>query len=637
MNCGRLPTTERTLIAASAYAPFALPAALTLGAVGLTAAINGGYFPTDWGWPALAFLLVTMFAVFVRKRFALGRLEVSALAAVAAFALWTLLSVLWSPSATEPVLSLERTLVYVAFLPAVFLVTSRRSAAMLPAGVLAAATAVCAYALATRILPGRLETFPPPDGYQLSEPIGYWNGLGILAVMGTLVAVGVAAGSFARPARALAAGSLPILLTSLYLTFSRGSWIALAAGLAVALAVERLRLRFLGVGAASLAAAVIAVVFTTRLHALTSAGASLGAASSAGHRLAAGLAVCAAASVAVGWALTTAEQRVRLGARTRRVLAAGIAGAVMLAVIGVLVRTGGPVGLVDRASRSFRAPLPATGGDLNRRLVSLSGNGRSEYWRVAWKEVASHPFLGGGAGSYERFWHRERRTTYESRNAHNLYLETLAELGPIGLALLAAALGVPFVALLRARGRPATTAAIAAYTAFLVHAAVDWDWQILTVSLAALACAAAVLVSARAEGAAATVSGRRRTVALVLLVPLAAFAIVAEVGNSALARSVSAANREQPTLAERLARRAHRWAPWSAQPWQRLGEAQLAAGDLGGARRSFDHGVELDRTDWSLWYDLAEASTGPARAAALAQTSRLNPLSPEVAALRGGG
>jgi Flp pilus assembly protein TadD len=319
------------------------------------------------------------------------------------------------------------------------------------------------------------------------------------------------------------------------------------------------------------------------------------------------------------------------------VLAAGIAGAVLLAVIGVLVRTGGPVELVDRAGRSFSAPLPSTGGDINRRLVSLSGNGRSEYWRVAWKEIASNPFLGGGAGSYERFWHRDRRTAYESRNAHNLYLETLAELGPIGLALLAAALGVPFVALPRARGRPAITAAIAAYTAFIVHAAIDWDWQILPVSLGALACAAAVLVSTRTEGSETTIPSRGRTAALVPLIALAAFAIVAEVGNSALARSVSAANRGQPALAERLARRAHRWAPWSAQPWQRLGEAQLAAGDLGGARRSFDHGVKLDRTDWSLWYDLAEASTGPARAAALAQASRLNPLSPEIAALRGGG
>src|SRR5437763_12875017 len=182
MNCGRLPTIESTFIRASLEKWW--PFAFVLCAVALTAAVNGGYFPTEWGWPALVFVLVAVLAVLVRERFALGRLELLAVGALAAFALWTLLSVLWSSSATEPLLSFERVLVYVTFLPAVFLTTPRRSAPLLAAGVLVAATAVCVYALTTRILPGHLESFPPPDGYQLSEPIGYWNGIGILAAMG---------------------------------------------------------------------------------------------------------------------------------------------------------------------------------------------------------------------------------------------------------------------------------------------------------------------------------------------------------------------------------------------------------------------------------------------------------------------
>jgi len=629
--------SRRAAARVTPWAPFALTAALPFGAAGLTAAINGGYFPTEWGWPALAFLLVSVFAVLVREQIALGRLELVGLGALSAFASWTLLSVLWAASSTEPVLSLERLLVYVTFLPAVFLITSRWTAPMLPAGVLAAAFVVCAYALTTRLLPGRLEAFPPPDGYQLATPIGYWNGLAVLAVMGALVALGLAADAVARPARALAAGTLPVLLTTLYLTFSRGSWAALALGLAVALVVERRRLRFVGIAAACSLAAAAAVLVATHMHSLTRAGASLGAASSAGHLLAAVLAVTTAASVAVGWTLTVADRRVRLGVRARRALVAGLAGAVVLAAIGVVARAGGPVALADRATQSFRAPLPSTGGDLNRRLVSLSSNGRTEYWRVAWREAADRPVLGGGAGSYERYWHRDRRTAYDARNAHSLYLETLAELGPVGLALLVAALAVPFVALVRARGQFATTGAVAAYAAFLAHAALDWDWQIPAVTLAALACGAALLVSARGDDAGTPVSGRARTATLGVLLPLAAFAIVVEVGNSALAKSVSAANRQQPAEAERLAGRAHDWAPWSSQPWQSLGEAQLAAGDVGGAQRSLRHAIRLDRTDWSAWYDLAEASRGPARERALAEAARLNPLSPEVAALGSGG
>jgi len=617
-------------------APFALTAALPFSAVGLTAAINGGYFPTEWGWPMLAFLLVTVFAVLVRERIALGRLELAALGAFAAFGSWTLLSLLWAPSATEPVLSLERLLVYVTFLPAVFLLASRRTASMLPAGVLAAAFAVCAYALATRLFPGRLEAFPPPDGYQLATPIGYWNGLAILAVMGALVALGFAADAVAPQARALAAGTLPVLLTTLYLTFSRGSWAALALGLAVAFAVERHRLRLVGIVAACTPAAAAAVLLARHAHALTRAGASLGAASSAGHRLAAALAVCTAASFAVGWTLTWADRRLRLSAGARRGLVAGLVGACVLAAGGVVVRAGGPVALADRVTHSFRAPLPATGGDLNRRLVSLSSNGRTEYWRVAWREVADRPVLGGGAGSYERFWHRDRRTAYDARNAHSLYLETLAELGPAGLAFLVAALAIPFAALMRVRGELATAGAAAAYAAFLAHAALDWDWQIPAVTLAALSCGAALLVCARGDNPGTRLSGRALTAALAALLPLAALAIVVQVGNSALARSISAANRQQPAQAERLARTAHDWAPWSSQPWQSLGEAQLAAGDLGDARGSLRHAIRLDRTDWSAWYDLAEASRGNGRERALAEAARLNPLSPEVAALRSG-
>src|SRR5258708_24458046 len=123
MNWGRLPTTESTFTKAS----LAFPGALSLGAVALTAAANGGYFPQEWGWPALAFLLVSAFTVLVRDRLALGPLELAQLAAFALFALWTLLSIAWASSATEPVLSFERLLVYLALATAVYLLGSPRT------------------------------------------------------------------------------------------------------------------------------------------------------------------------------------------------------------------------------------------------------------------------------------------------------------------------------------------------------------------------------------------------------------------------------------------------------------------------------------------------------------------------------
>jgi hypothetical protein len=565
-----------------------------------------------------------------------GRLELVALAALGCFGIWTALSILWSSSATGPVLSAERLLIYVAFLAALFLTTSRRTALMPLVGVLAAVTAVSAYGLATRLFPGRLEEFPPVDGFQLGSPIGYWNGLGILAVVGVLVAWGLAANAPTRAARALAAAPVPILFATLYFTFSRGSWVALVVGLAVAIAAERRRLHFLAMLAGSVPAAALAVVAARHWPALSREGASLSSASAAGHRLALVLALCIVAAAGMSWALAAYEERVHVSGRTSRAIGVALLAAVVLAFVGAVVHAGGPVTLVSRATASFRAPLPEDGGDLNRRLVSLSSNGRSEYWRVAWREVTAHPWLGGGAGSYESYWHRDRRTAYEARNAHNLYLETLAELGPLGLALLAAALLVPFVALVRSRD-PAAVAGAAAYTAVRAHAAIDWDWQIPTVTLAALACSGVVLVSARPDREAPITTGRVRAFAMALALPLVAFAIVAQVGNSALAGSTSALERDDPAAAEQLARRAQKWSPWSSQPWERLGEAQLATGDAAGARRSFQHAIDVDRTDWNAWFGLAEASTGHAQESALREAARLNPLSPEVAGLQTSG
>ena len=102
------------------------------------------------------------------------------------------------------------------------------------------------------------------------------------------------------------------------------------------------------------------------------------------------------------------------------------------------------------ARDAFReSPAPGT-GDLNRRLLSASGNGRSDYGRVAGTMIRDHPLLGTGAGSFEAYWFRERGPGH-ARDAHNLYLETLAELGPLGLLLLLATLAFPLLAVPRAR------------------------------------------------------------------------------------------------------------------------------------------------------------------------------------------
>jgi O-antigen ligase len=133
-------------------------------------------------------------------------------------------------------------------------------------------------------------------------------------------------------------------------------------------------------------------------------------------------------------------------------------------------------------------------------VTGLFGANRPHYWHVAWREVTLNPVLGSGAGTFERYWLLYRPVGSFARDAHNLYLETLAELGPFGLALLLAAFGLPLL-VLRGRRDPLVATAAAGYVAYLVHAAVDWDWELPVVTLCGLLCGCSVLVATRRRDA----------------------------------------------------------------------------------------------------------------------------------------
>ena len=119
---------------------------------------------------------------------------------------------------------------------------------------------------------------------------------------------------------------------------------------------------------------------------------------------------------------------------------------------------------------------------------------RSLYYHVAWREYLGHPLLGSGAGTFARYWLRwgDVGTWGGALDAHSLYLETLAELGPIGLCLLGGFLLYPLRRTVSQRALPFVPAAAGASIAFLVHAGLDWDWEVPAVVVAGLACAAVV-------------------------------------------------------------------------------------------------------------------------------------------------
>ena len=136
------------------------------------------------------------------------------------------------------------------------------------------------------------------------------------------------------------------------------------------------------------------------------------------------------------------------------------------------------------------SPLVFASGSLHGLLSD-----RAYYWPVAWHGLDA-PLQGLGSGAFAQLWALERPVPANAIDAHSLFLEALLELGAIGFVVLVVTLVLPLVVAPRLAGGWAA-GLTGAYTAFLAHASVDWDWEMPVVTLAGLACGAALLSAPR--------------------------------------------------------------------------------------------------------------------------------------------
>jgi O-Antigen ligase len=597
--------------------------ALVVPVLGLAAA-DGGYFAESWGWATLAYLWLAALALIVRTRVRLGRLDLALLGSLSALAMWTLVSTAWSSSPAQTPLEAQRALIYVAAVAAVLLLAEPRSVRILIGGLAAGITLVCAWGLTEHVFPERPTGADTFGENRLAEPLGYWNAVGLFAAMGSLLALGLATEARTALGRASAAAAPVVLLPTLYYTFGRAAWLALLVGLGGALLLARARRELLATVAVLAPAPVVGVWVSSRMDALAAAAPSGTArAAEQGRVLAAVLVGLALIAAAAGSVLLP---RVRQKARSIRL--PQVRPALLLAIGGVLVAgaiaLADPIRVVERGYESFSGPPSPVRGDLRARVFTLSGGDRADAWRVAWDDFRENPLLGSGAGSFEQYWIKHRPTSTNFRDAHSLYLETLAELGPLGLAFLAGIAAVVVAAAVRVRGDPVAAGAFGAVVSYLVHAGVDWDWEIPAVTIAALACGASLVVLARREQGAGA-GWRLRAGGVALTVTLGAAAVVGLVANGALATSISELRSGDLESAEEQARRASRWAPWSAEPWRVLGEARLRQGERVRARAALRTATERDPRNWVLWAELGSASEGLAQRDAFARAFALNP------------
>jgi hypothetical protein len=420
-----------------------------------------------------------------------GRAAVAGLATMCA---WTGVSLAWAPLAGPALDSTVRLLLYLGTLVAAVALLRQRSAMRAVEPVLGlGAAVVLGYGLCGRLLPTVVEhTTSWTAGARLEQPITYWNAEGLLGAMG-LVLCARMAGDRSRPLalRALAAASAAPLGMGIYLSYSRGAMAAALVGICVLVAAKPTwpQLRAAGL------AVVIAIVTASASAAFPGVSAMEG---TLGQRVDEGLAMltfllCAmalAAIVTVRVARDERSGRCRMGLlRWAHRLPALAAVAVILVAAGIV---GG--GIRERGGATELNERPNAS-----RLTSVASR-RYDYWRIGVRALDDDPLRGAGAGAFRVIWLRERPVPESALEVHSLELEVALELGVIGaLGLVLLVVGTGVAARRAMRQAPqAAAGAVAACTVWIVHATIDWDWQVPAVTLPAIVLAGGLI--ALAEG-----------------------------------------------------------------------------------------------------------------------------------------
>jgi hypothetical protein len=457
---------------------------------------QGGYFDLARLVAAIvAWLLLGVAALVSPQPLPRGRAGRIALAGLVLLTAWTGLSIAWAPLSAPATDALQRDLLYVAaFAAAAALLReplARRAAEPLVAlGVLV----VVAYGLLDRLLPGVFTLDRSTGAFgRLEQPLTYWNAMGALAAIGALLCARLA-GDPARPRwlrAAAAAGGVP-LAVGVWLSFSRGVFAALGVGLLAlaALALTRAQLRAIAV---ALAAAVPAAIAAYVLHGVRGLEGSLAHRERDGLAMLAILLALSALAAAGTWLLARAELSGRLSAAQ---LPLPRAAAIALAVAVVAV-----AGLVVGLAATDRGHAAASGASA-KRFASVESN-RYAYWKVALRDgFAADPLKGVGSGGFAVIWLEHRDVKERAKVAHSLYVETLAELGLVGIVLLLAFLGGVAGAAARAvRRAPAAAAGpVAVVILWATHCALDWDWQMPALTLPVLLLAGLIVSVSEEEG-----------------------------------------------------------------------------------------------------------------------------------------
>jgi hypothetical protein len=471
---------------------------------------------------------------------------------------------------------------------------------------------------------------------RLSYPLGYWNALGALLALASVLLMGLAGLSRTVLGRSFATAAVPLPTLGVFLTSSRGAALAGAVGLVILFALSGNRLRLVVAGLIGGTGSGVLVLAAISRDLFTD-----GRTNAAGYTAEAN-SMLLLTLVVVAAALTLRPLVDPLVDRIRVPRAVSLAAAT-LAVLALAV---GLVG-ADPVERwhELKAPpdtaAPVEGrGLVTRHLTSTEGTGRYQFWTAGWEAFKSDPLKGVGAAGYEPWWAQHGSLDYYVRNAHSLFFETAAELGIAGLLLLLGFFVSPVVAGVRHRimGEDRMVAAVllAVFGCGIMAAAIEWTWEIPGAFIPVVIVAALLAGPALRPGPERSRQARLALGAGVVVAGVAFLVAggVALTSDAKIRASRQAASDGDFRQAADEARAAASIQPWAAGPRLQLA-LTLEGSDPAAAERALADAIERAPEDWRSWLVLTRlrASNGD-REGALRALRRTRELAPPSATLR---
>jgi O-Antigen ligase len=608
--------------------PLFLPGVLAFGAFFGLAELHAGYAVTVWSPAAVFLLALTVVAMAFVPRRRLDRPTIAAIGCLAAFTIWSFVSISWAGVRGIAWDGANRTLLYLV----VFVLF-----ASLPWRAATVAALLGAYAFAigvagTATLAAASRARDPTDYFLLgrfAQPADYQNAECALFLAALWPALLFAARrSVPWWIRAAMTATAGVLLELALLTQTRASIVALPLTLFVFLALTPNRARVI---LFSLPPA-LAVVAASRplLHVFTALQVHEGVRAAVVSARTAVL-VSAAALFVIGAVVSFVDGRVSLGRTAARRASLAFGAAFVVASVVALVLAAIAVGDPVKRWDQFRTtPSRSTKSYFSNGF----GSNRYDIWRVAAIEFEHSPVRGVGTDNFAVGYLRERRSVEEPLYPHSLELRALVQTGVVGALLL---LGFFLAAVLRLRRTATTTtlargtaaAAVGVFAYWFFHGSVDWFWELPGLGCPALACL----------GLAGTLRRPESGPPVPLRVPLAVAGLaIALVAAASLtlpwlsAQEVEQAGHEwkrHPASAFSRLDRARRLNPLSDDPDLVAGAIASRLGDHARMAASFRRAIVRNPENWYAWLELgiAESLQGR-RTEALAALARGHALDP---------